>query len=437
MKRLFVFAVAAFAAVVVSLGANSAFAVHAGSGQLVCGQCHTMHNSQGDTTFVATPQAKLLRAGGCTTHELCLSCHSNGGSGDTTYTNDVGAAVRPPKVWNSSQTWTDASDFNTGIGAGGDFFRTGSVTGAGVVTLGTGDDSTNYSLGYGHSLGSATVNPPGSTGSAGVTCLTCTNCHDPHGTKSQPSSAGATNTNVFRMLRTMPVGAGATGGTSLGAGVTLNDAGASSVVSYVGAASQSAAGNIGQSLSGENPTAAGHVWPVYKSSTEHNVYGAGASATGTGDAGVSGWCSQCHDNWHEDIQAANNKSGSDWMRHPVDCDMNGSDNTDGCFGVSGSGVSIVDWGHYAAITSKQLPMQQATKPGAGNFGGGAGQTYSGDGSSDRVMCLSCHFAHGGPYYDALRFDYTSAVSAGSQNGKSVTSAKGCQQCHNRGGSYGS
>ena len=51
----------------------------------------------------------------------------------------------------------------------------------------------------------------------------------------------------------------------------------------------------------------------------------------------------------------------------------------------------------------------------------------------RVFCLSCHFAHGGPHYDALRWDYTSAVSSGSQFGNPIPSNKGCQLCHNRGG----
>src|SRR3972149_10005472 len=89
MKKFYVFTIAAFAVIAVSLGANPAYAVHAGSGQLVCGQCHTMHNSQGSNPFVvAGPQEKLLRAAGANVHELCLSCHyEDGSSGDTAWAN--------------------------------------------------------------------------------------------------------------------------------------------------------------------------------------------------------------------------------------------------------------------------------------------------------------------------------------------------------------
>lgn len=52
-------------------------------------------------------------------------------------------------------------------------------------------------------------------------------------------------------------------------------------------------------------------------------------------------------------------------------------------------------------------------------------------SGGGVFCLTCHFAHGGPYYDALRWGYIASVSAGDQTGNVVPSNKGCQLCHNR------
>ncbi|QJA05750.1 hypothetical protein FVE67_02585 [Thermosulfurimonas marina] len=44
--------------------------------------------------------------------------------------------------------------------------------------------------------------------------------------------------------------------------------------------------------------------------------------------------------------------------------------------------------------------------------------------SDAVMCLSCHYAHAGPYPDMLRWDYRTCVAGGGENPKC-----GCFVCH--------
>lgn len=436
MKRFYTLAIAAMAVIGLALFAKPALAVHAGSGQLVCGQCHTMHNSQGSGAFVAAGnQLKLLRAATGNIHELCLTCHAeDGGNGTIAYTNDVGTAVMPPKVWKSSSLWTSADGFDTKMGAGGDFRGIGTVTAAGVVTLVGGDAVANYSLGTGHSLGAATVLPPGAADAA-ITNFTCTNCHDPHGKKAQVTDPAAQGVNVYRMLRVMPVGGGGGTGTET-TGVVFNNAGTTSIVTYAGAASQGASGGLASNLQGENPGAATHVWPVFFNSSS-NVYGAGLfnsdAVVGVGDMGMSGWCAQCHDNWHDDIATAN-KGTADWTRHPVNCDMQvDTGGVDGCFGVSGSGTTIIDYAHYetvvAAVPTRAVPMAKTADPGLGTYTSGK---YYGTANTDRVFCLSCHFAHGGPYFDNLRWDYTSGVGSGSQTGNSLTSRTGCQQCHNRG-----
>ena len=48
---------------------------------------------------------------------------------------------------------------------------------------------------------------------------------------------------------------------------------------------------------------------------------------------------------------------------------------------------------------------------------------AGQAEGDQVMCLSCHRAHGTPYRDMLRWDY-SACDAGSAN-----ASCGCFVCH--------
>ncbi|MCK5236749.1 MAG: hypothetical protein KAR06_07165, partial [Deltaproteobacteria bacterium] len=147
---LAVVAISAFALVMTS--ATPSEAVHAGSGQLACGQCHTMHSSQGDTNMGdvgGTGSDILLRS--AKVYELCLSCHGTAGSASTdTFANDVGTPITPPKVWTQNLGNWGGKDFVSGIGAGGDFDYTGTTDGAGQITAYyAGDDpASNESLGY-------------------------------------------------------------------------------------------------------------------------------------------------------------------------------------------------------------------------------------------------------------------------------------------------
>jgi len=43
--------------------------------------------------------------------------------------------------------------------------------------------------------------------------------------------------------------------------------------------------------------------------------------------------------------------------------------------------------------------------------------------SDMVMCLSCHVAHGSPYDDMLRWDYSGMIAG------SGSDTDGCFACH--------
>jgi hypothetical protein len=162
---------------------------------------------------------------------------------------------------------------------------------------------------------------------------------------------------------------------------------------------------------------------INSGNTLNNVYYAGADGT---DEGISGWCAQCHDNWHEDAGgASNNESGNDWKRHPVNNAM-----VDGTPTSSGN-ITLVDFTFYDGVTDDwKYPAAQSVAP-AGIDPTTANETYWADHNADRVFCLSCHFAHGGPFFDALRWDYLSSVGSGTQTGRGDQAPYGCQQCHNR------
>ena len=213
----------------------------------------------------------------------------------------------------------------------------------------------------------------------------------------------------------------------------MNSQGFSMTNAMVGMSSY-AGGINGANFAGDNSAASTHIWPVMKNdATTQNVYNSGVGAAVFGDQSTgttfANWCAQCHSQWHENIVPAN-IAAPDWNRHPVSRNVVSSAST------SGSGVTIIDWTWYqatgdaSAVTNNdatgvasKLPMMSPAASGTKYYGATVGGGY--------VFCLSCHYAHGGPNFDALRWSHTSTVSAGNQTGNGIASNVGCQQCHNR------
>jgi len=393
---------------------TQAMAIHKGAGDLVCGGCHTMHNSQGGGTNTLDGNAggSLVLLRGAVTgrqdiHKFCLQCHSDSGSAQAN-TLQAPQNVYPPKVHSSTATWNEDTHF-TAIGAGGNFYpeiTTGFVLNA---TAGVnGGDGSLVGRGTGHSLGLQNVTPPG--GDTAIVAFSCTTCHDPHGV-----TATSATINLFRNLRVSATDAGTNAGVTLTAADHTSWVGGQHGTNFTGVALPGGAGvgAVAWPVTKLTPTGT----PATDVTNGTNTYGGGVTV---GAAGISRWCAQCHDDWHEGIAGSTNASGSDWRRHPVDNLI-----TDGT-PTSGASVTIIDTTNYVVSTTtagQYLPVAAAA---------GAGRVfYKTNNATDKVMCLSCHFAHGGPYNDNLRWDYTSAVGAGTQTGKGVSSTRGCQLCHNR------
>lgn len=412
------------------LASPEAMAVHKGSGDLTCGTCHTMHNSQGGSSLGGNAGGSLVLLRGAVTdraeiHNFCLQCHSNDGAQATGTFSPHGNSA--PKVLLSSATankW-DQDTLLHKIGGGGDFqYEMGDVSG-GIwdATLQDG----GVALGRGHSLGRTNVTPPGSTDGV-IPQFTCTSCHDPHGT----SDAASATINKFRNLRRTPTNSGTddvqlttTDHTSWVGGITGLFSGSGNYIPVNQA--------TGAPDAAVTTTA---IWPVFRGATPTAVAG-DSNSYGGGTGGISQWCANCHDDWHETKQANNIAGGQnakgDWRRHPVDniLDEGNCVSPFDQSGCSGAGVDILDLANYTPATAGTvLPVARATANTRVFY------TTAVDATSDRVMCLSCHFAHGGPYYDNLRWDYLSSVGpAGSQVGNGVPTgagtARGCQVCHNR------
>ncbi|MGE4296507.1 MAG: cytochrome c3 family protein [Desulfovibrionaceae bacterium] len=114
--------------------------------------------------------------------------------------------------------------------------------------------------------------------------------------------------------------------------------------------------------------------------------------------GISKLCANCHPNFHATTNTKD--TGNNWIRHPTDNDIPGTDD-----------------GWSPTINYRDNPFAFADTDAMDPTG-----TY--DATGAQVSCLSCHRAHGTPYADILRWDY-SAQSAGS----GLT--YGCLGCHNK------
>ncbi len=134
----------------------------------------------------------------------------------------------------------------------------------------------------------------------------------------------------------------------------------------------------------------------------HNVYYAMDGMSATTNDSISAFCALCHGDLHGD-DADEVRSGGNWIRHPTE-------NLLSAAGFTTDSV-IVDvmnnpFGFYGTYYHDVYThnMNNYTTEGA------------------RVVCVSCHRAHGTENHDILRFDYGTQKA-----GSNVTT--GCLGCH--------
>jgi hypothetical protein len=149
-------------------------------------------------------------------------------------------------------------------------------------------------------------------------------------------------------------------------------------------------------------------WQATESKNDHNEYkgadgGTESTAISPGGSTMSGFCAECHGNFHGDASDVGG-GGSPWKRHPADVSL------------PGAGTEYDQYTSY----NLQVPVARTViqnSPGSEVNPGGT--------SDDIVMCLSCHRAHASPYKDILRWDYSSMIAG--TNGNSA--GTGCFVCH--------
>jgi len=142
-------------------------------------------------------------------------------------------------------------------------------------------------------------------------------------------------------------------------------------------------------------------WEYQQTAYTHNDYLGKVNPDDDGGFGFAGatantmtaFCTGCHGYFHDQ------QDGSSWIRHPSD--------------------AVLGTGECASYTSYD-PIVPVARPILSGF-----ETNVVYPDNDMVMCLSCHRAHGSPYSDMLRWDYTDMVVG--NNG--IYAGTGCFKCH--------
>jgi hypothetical protein len=345
----------------------------------VCSNCHTMHNSQNGQAvcydFDGTDFSKTTTPKGNLLIYSCLGCHSatDGTTWKDSFTNaPIVFNTFPPQYGASS----DGGTTYQGL-AGGNFYWVKTADTKGHNIFADNPDSLSPA--------------PGDMGFSG--CGT-NNCHKNF---DQPFSGIPELTGRQGCTKChMVSNSGETSG--------FHHADDGTGTKYVDSAAKGWYRFLSGHQSGDSYGVKGieaEDWQYTNSASDHNEYlgyhdedvGYGFSAL---DHTTTAFCTGCHSNFHNLLGGP-----SPWLRHPSDARLPAS------------------W-EYTAYTTYD-PLIPVARPDGFDWGGGPIDTVSP--GTDMVMCLSCHRAHGSPYFKMMRWDYKGESSTLSE------ALSGCNKCH--------
>ena len=320
----------------------------------MCANCHTMHNSQGGADMATYGPSTGENPNPCLTLGDCIGCHAyNSGSGANV--EDISGSMVP-------QVWHIGTDL-----AAGNFKYIASNA----------DDTKGHNVAAIDVEGTITSGPPGDENSSGITTdLTCAGVKGCHGdrtaTDETASVKGSHHSGVSGLCDTADTVA-----------------------------------NSYRFLKGVKGYENMHVTYKYQNhdSQYHNEYygvsnrGAEGTLTVPGSNSMSGFCAECHGNFHG-TGSGDIGTASPWLRHPTD-------------------IVLTNSGEYTNYTTYSIVAPVArTSLGTINTGGTNNIVTPG---TDVVMCLSCHGAHATNFYKLMRWDYASSTLS--------TALAGCGVCH--------
>ncbi len=357
-KITFVILAAALLAVGIS---TTSYAFHSG-GVAECEGCHSMHSPDPGGSFLLV---------GDTATSTCLTCHGRSGAGSyhmATPPADLGPGSAPYNI-------TPGGDFGWLEKTYTFLVRGNTVT----------EDTTHF----GHDINAGsfaswgntgnTNNPTAPGGTFPQSQLECNSCHDPHGQFRRTAAGTIVKTGFPIKASGSYPGAGNEPTATEAVGVYRLLAGAGYTkgpVTFQGVPAAKVPSSYNRS-EGTTQTRA--------------AYGVGTTA---GHVGWSTWCATCHGDMH---------SSGNYV-HPTDENFGGTIKANYDAYVKSGDMTGSNPSAYLSLT-----------PFATNSGDYAGAlaplavnnsaTLPGPGSTDQVMCLSCHRAHASGFPHMLRFGY--------------------------------
>ena len=153
-------------------------------------------------------------------------------------------------------------------------------------------------------------------------------------------------------------------------------------------------------------------WQATVTDADHNEYlGVPVDKTGVttlSNGSMSAFCCGCHGNFHvqNEIAATDPGSQSPWIRHPSD-------------------FVIPSTGEYGGMSGNYSSLSPVARPAGFAGWATAASSATVTPGTDLVMCLSCHRPHGSANDDLLRWDYSKMVAGGGGG----LDNQGCFYCH--------
>lgn len=332
-----------------------------------CTDCHTMHHSQDGGALTAWgdngPYDALLTVD-------CIGCHT----GDNTVGGKVPFVMSENMVPNYGATGTESS---TTTLAGGSFYWVlmNDTRGHNVAgycnqdsTMVPVDGTLPPGFAGGRAAADGTVPGGGSWPvSRQITCAGTYGCHGSHGVD---SVAGALS-----------------GGHHALSGSSIFDP-ENSPADY-----RMLVGIAGI----EDPA-----WELKPLASRHNQYHGVDNPGSTDTSTISYLCSECHGRFHYNDDAAA-PSVSPWLRHPTNFDMSQASGSD--YDSYNEDVGVGIYSLVAPVASDQGLLA--------NRGVIQDRVMEAGSQSDAIVtCLSCHRAHGSPYYKSMRWNYAGSATGG-------------------------
>jgi len=333
-----------------------------------CVNCHTMHNSQNGVEVIAGGPYGILLVNNC------IGCHT----GTNTGTNTT------PYVYSTSEPV-----FGTNTLAGGNFYW--------VTT----DDTKGHNVFIDNDDNNLSA-APGDQGLAYCSTNSChANLNRPVSNSGFSNLDGRQGCTKCHMVTTNGYPKG------------YHHANDGTGTKFVNSASQGWYRFLAGHIAGGGKGVIGiehEKWNYGATASSHNEYSGYVYYGSFGfDAQdypqrytTTAYCTGCHGLFHIDQRIGDEVAGNPWSRHPSD-------------------AIIPNTGEYASISTTYNPMVPVARDvNTFNWAGGPSSTVTP--GSDMVMCLSCHVAHGSPYPDLLRWDYSTMIAGGGSSG-------GCFTCH--------